>query len=350
MGEGQLETGFFPGIGDCPKLKVSGILGWMSAWGVVALLASLVPWLLDETSYLLSGLAWTTLLVVAAWAIKHYRDAYALILRAFVELTALSESGRADEFVLKHFGRVYPKTARCLRGQKPRRLSLPFFAPLPMTLILLVAVVWGWTLVDLGSEYDTLVAEIALYAFFVPIVIAGMWGASIVVSVVLAFAKATKSGLRVPFSVSRHPTFKKMEWFWERIGGAVIVIWSLLWAAFATGPHDVEGAIQYWLLFLALFPLFWFGYGSWEFRRIYKSVKDQHLEMVSRRTQHLAPTLSDTSSSRLLRDLGTAVEIEATVQATRVWPSAFNVGGLAISAAPVVLQVALLIAGGDASP
>lgn len=307
-------------------------------WATTALLIFLVVEgalrLWGEESYPASEAAWLVLFAVGGWAIRYYREPFAAALRQLADLTDLRRPGDVDGYVTRWLRRLFT-----------------IYAVGPATSILIVMVVWFWTLYELGPPFDSAALNWMSYLFFIPMVIVGAWGSFIAAGAVVAVRETSNRSLEAPFSVSRHPVMLEIESGWAAAGVSIALVYVLLLGAFWLGPYGLVEQLAAWLFVFAIFPIFWFVAGSLQIHRMLLTLKRQNLQRAAGKVQVLSEALANDASPSTLQDLGVAMEIEAMVQAMPEWPSTvIGVAGFALAMAPLVIQVAIVSPGlGDSS-
>lgn len=302
-------------------------------WATTALLIFLVVEgalrLWGEESYPASEAAWLVLFAVGGWAIRYYREPFAAALRQLADLTELRRQGDVDGYVTRWLRRLFT-----------------IYAVGPATSILIVMVVWFWTLYELGPPFDSAALNWMSYLYFIPMVIVGAWGSFIAAGAVVAVRETSNRSLEAPFSVSRHPVMLEIESGWAAAGVSIALVYVLLLGAFWLGPHGLVEQLVAWLFVFAIFPIFWFVAGSLQIHRMLLTLKRQNLQRAAGKVQVLSEALANDASPSTLQDLGVAMEIEAMVQAMPEWPSTvIGVAGFALAMAPLVIQVAIVSPG-----
>ena len=312
-----------------PTFRSTAFWPWAATALLIFLVVESILTLSGEESYPASEAAWLVLFAVGGWAIRYYRKPFAVALRQLANLTDLRRQGDVDAYVTRWDRRLFT-----------------IHAVGPATSILIVMVVWFWTLYELGPPFDSTTLNWLSYLFFAPMVIVGAWGSFIAAGAVVAVHETANRSLEAPFSVSRHPVMLEIESGWAAAGASIALVYVLLLGAFWLGPFGLVEQLAAWLFVFAVFPIFWFVAGSLQIHLMLLALKRQNLKRAAGKVQTLSEALANDASPSTLQDLGVAMEIEAMVQATPEWPSTvIGVAGFALAMAPLVIQVAIVSPG-----
>jgi hypothetical protein len=297
--------------------------------GIGALVAiEVVLTIAGEDRYFVSVASFVVLVTVGGWAIGHYRKLFSVSIRGLADMTPMSTDDAEKAFT------------------KWDKLLFEPVSPIRIILFLAVGTLWFATLNELGSVFDHAWANNAVYVFFVPVVIVGVWGSFIAVGVVWAVFRTVEKGLSAPFSVVRDPVIARMERGWRTAGFFILVVYLFLLAAFATGPHELDLLLMAWLVVFVTFPIAWFVVGGIQLHRMLSKLKGANVKTARKDVAKLAKALTTDSSSVTLQEFNAALDIESRTEAMPAWPSV--PGGIAsfvFAIIPIVIQASLVYAG-----
>jgi len=302
-----------------------GGISWALSGLVLFVVTEVILNLAGEEPYWISAGCLTILLVVAGWAIGHYRMPFEKSLRA---LTSMSKIKDHDQHVETRMRRLFS------------------FTPWPLVFSMVVGALWIGTLVALEPSFTGHWLNLGVIVFFAPIVVVGAWGSLIAVGAVSAVVQTANGGLEAPFSVVRDPVIARIERGWRSAGFFIVVVYVMLLTAFMQGPHGLDSYLLPWLVAFAMFPFLWWVVGGFQLHRMLTDLKEDNITIARADVARLADALTHDSSDVTLQEFNAALDIEAKVEAMPAWPSA--PGGLAslvLAVIPIIVQSSLVYAG-----